>query len=202
MRESAEPVTLGGYDLPEGALLMLPQWVLHRDERFWEDAETFDPERWERDIERPEYAYFPFSGGPRQCIGMRFARLELTMALATMVDRITLDVSIDGELSFVPSISLRPENDVTASVRRISRGNPTRDCCSLAPYRTLWKIIDGISAGIEARSKPLRLTPNRSSSIASRSYSSSAGPLPVFRRTLRYCVRLVRDGLFLIHSIP
>ncbi|WP_436927396.1 cytochrome P450 [Halosimplex amylolyticum] len=116
-REATDPVTIGGYDLPAGAQLMLPQWVLHRDERYWEDPDTFDPARWERDADRPEYAYFPFSGGPRHCIGMRFARLELVIALATMVDRVDLDVSVDGPLTFTPSLSLRPENDVRATVR-------------------------------------------------------------------------------------
>jgi cytochrome P450 len=93
--------------------------VLHRDERFSDEPETFDPGRWERDVDRPEYAYFPFSGGPRHCVGMRFARLELALALATMVDRVALDVSVDGPLTFTPSLSLRPENDVEATVNRV-----------------------------------------------------------------------------------
>jgi len=118
-RETTERVTLGGYELPAGTQLMLPQWVLHRDDRFWDDPDAFDPSRWERDVDRPEYAYFPFSGGPRHCIGMRFARLELTLALATMVQRVILDVSVDGPLTFTPSISLRPENDISATVHRV-----------------------------------------------------------------------------------
>ena len=117
-RETTEPVTLGGYELPAGTQVMCSQWVCHRDERVWDDPDTFDPERWERDADRPEYAYFPFSGGPRHCIGMRFARLELVLALATMVERVELDVAVDGPLTFTPSISLRPENDVTATVHR------------------------------------------------------------------------------------
>jgi len=116
-RETTEPVTLGDYELPAGTQVMCSQWVLHRDDRFWDALDTFDPGRWERDVERPEYAYFPFSGGPRHCIGMRFARLELALALATMVDRVNLDVAVDGPLTFRPSISLRPETDVTATVR-------------------------------------------------------------------------------------
>lgn len=117
-REATETVTLGGYEIPAGTQLMLPQWVLHRDDRFWDDPETFDPSRWDRDIERSEYAYFPFSGGPRHCIGMRFARLELMLALATMVGRVELDVSTAGPLTFTPSLSLRPETNVHATVRR------------------------------------------------------------------------------------
>ena len=97
---------------------MIPQWVLHRDDRFWEEPETFEPSRWEGDTDRPEYAYFPFGGGPRHCIGMRFARLELVLALATMVSRVDLDVSVAEPLTFAPSLSLRPETDIQAAVHQ------------------------------------------------------------------------------------
>lgn len=115
-RQATEPVTLDGYELPAGAQFLIPQWVPHRDERFWEDPETFDPDRWDTESERPEYAYFPFSGGPRGCIGSDFARQELTLALATMVHRVTLDVETDGPLEFIPSVQLRPATDITATV--------------------------------------------------------------------------------------
>lgn len=117
-RQAIEPVELGEYHLEAGAQFLIPQWIPHRDERFWVQPETFDPGRWSRDQERPEYAFFPFSGGPRACIGSNFARQELTLALATMVDRIELDVHADGPLRFIPSIQLRPANDITAIVRR------------------------------------------------------------------------------------
>ena len=118
-REAVTSTTLGGYEIPAGAQLLLPQWVLHRDGRFWENPDTFDPSRWTRASERPTYAYFPFSGGPRHCIGMRFARLELVLAVATMVSRVALDVSVDGELAFAPSLSLRPETPLYATVESV-----------------------------------------------------------------------------------
>jgi cytochrome P450 len=152
-REAAEAVTLDGCEIPAGAQVMMPQWVVHRDPRWWDDPETFDPSRWDseaqrapnassegrspsdkasgrsprddgersepREMDRPEYAYFPFSGGPRHCIGMRFARLELVLALATMVGHVDLDVSVAEPLTFAPSLSLRPETDVEATVRRV-----------------------------------------------------------------------------------
>jgi cytochrome P450 len=117
-RQATEPVTLAGYELPEGAQFLLPQWVLHRDERFWEDPTAFAPSRWQDPPERPEYAYFPFGGGPRNCVGAPFARRELTLVLATMVGRVELDVSADGPLRFTPSLQLRPETGIEATVTR------------------------------------------------------------------------------------
>lgn len=116
-REAIEPVTLGDYRLPGGAQLTMPQWVLHRDPEYWHSPETWDPDRWTREEDRPEYAYFPFSGGPRHCIGMRFARLELVTALAELVSHVTFDVEPIDALSFTPSLSLRPETTITATVR-------------------------------------------------------------------------------------
>jgi cytochrome P450 len=116
MRQSTESVVLGGHRLPEGAQFMLPQWVFHRDERFWEAPTAFRPSRWIDESDRPEYAYFPFGGGPRHCIGARFARLELRLALAAMVGRVDLDVSVPEPLSFVPTLSLRPAVELSATV--------------------------------------------------------------------------------------
>lgn len=117
MRQTTQPVTLGGYRLPQDAELMLPQWVLHRDDRFWESPTAFRPSRWKGERDRPEYAYFPFSGGPRHCIGMHFAWLELHLALAAMVGRVELDVSVEKPLSFAPTLSLRPETELSATVQ-------------------------------------------------------------------------------------
>lgn len=116
-RMANEPVHVGGYELPSGSSVIIPQWIPHRDERWWDNPTTFDPERWSADSERPEYAYFPFGGGPRTCIGNDFSRQELTIALATMVGHLSLEVESDGPLTFVPSIQLRPKNDMQATVR-------------------------------------------------------------------------------------
>lgn len=107
-RSTRHELELGGFQLPASAQVLCPQWVLHRDERYWDDPDRFDPDRWLDDRSRPEYAYFPFSGGPRHCLGMRFARLELTMVLATMVTRYELSVEPDGPLDLRPALTLRP----------------------------------------------------------------------------------------------
>ena len=115
-RQATEPVTLGGYELPAEAQLLLPQWPVHRDDRFWDDPTAFDPARWQTPVDRPEYAYFPFSGGPRNCIGMHFAKQELTFVVTTVLDNVELDVSVDGPLTFTPSLQLRPEPAIEAAV--------------------------------------------------------------------------------------
>jgi cytochrome P450 len=103
-RETDVSVNIGGYRLPADTYVVLPQFHVHTDERWWERPRQFDPSRWD-DIseppgDRPEYAYFPFGGGPRHCIGMRFARMELKLALATIARRCKIthtydDVGID-----------------------------------------------------------------------------------------------------------
>jgi cytochrome P450 len=117
-RQSQEPVSVGGYEFPEGAQFIMPQWVPQRDPQFWDDPEAFDPERWERETDRPQFAYFPFSGGPRFCPGKKVARQEMTIALAEMVGNVTLDVEVDGEIELTPSMTLRPKTDHRATVRR------------------------------------------------------------------------------------
>ncbi|ELY55635.1 cytochrome P450 [Natronolimnohabitans innermongolicus] len=98
-RQPHEPTTLGGYRISPESTLQLPLSSVHLDERWWHDAESFRPDRWLPEAEqngdwnrdRPEYAYFPFGGGPRHCIGMRFAMTELQLVLATMVRRMEFE---------------------------------------------------------------------------------------------------------------
>ncbi len=87
-REPQAETVLAGYRIPSGTTLQLSAYGIHRDERWWADPKTFRPERWLADTDRPEYAYFPFGGGPRHCLGMRFAMIELQLALASLVHRV------------------------------------------------------------------------------------------------------------------
>jgi cytochrome P450 len=120
-READEDVTIGGYRVPEDTFVVLPQFHVHTDGRWWDDPEQFDPARWD-DIsdppgDRPEYSYFPFGGGPRHCIGMRFARMELTLALATIARncRITHD---HDDVSIDVGSTVHPGETVRATFRR------------------------------------------------------------------------------------
>jgi len=90
-REPLEETVLGGYRIPSDATLQLSAYGIHRDGRWWSEQASFRPERWLEDRERPEYAYFPFGGGPRHCLGMRFAMIELQIALAALARRVEFD---------------------------------------------------------------------------------------------------------------
>jgi cytochrome P450 len=107
-REATEDVQLGGYTIPEGDVLYLPQWVIHRDERWWDEPTTFRPERFaEDDPDRPSFAFFPFGAGPRRCIGESFARAEAKLAVAGLADafefeRLTETFDMHASLTAVP----------------------------------------------------------------------------------------------------
>jgi len=117
-RTPTEPVELAGYRVPPGAPIMLPQWALHRSPEHWADPEAFDPERWrsERRADRPRFAYFPFGGGPRHCIGKHLALLEAKLIVATVASDYRLRFEGEPPLSFVPSLTLHPEKEMTMRV--------------------------------------------------------------------------------------
>jgi len=107
-REAKRDVTLQGYDIPAGTTLVLTQWAVHRDPEWWDDPETFCPERFDGDADRPAYAYFPFGGGPRHCIGMRFARMEMKTVLATILNEYSLELVSDPDPDLIASTNLKP----------------------------------------------------------------------------------------------
>ncbi|MFJ3502396.1 cytochrome P450 [Streptomyces sp. NPDC090135] len=126
-----EGATIGGTPVPAGTRVWSSQWATHRDPRWYGDPEAFRPERWltgEQEGRKgdepaegaageiPEYAWFPFGGGPRVCLGTRFALVEAVLVLAVLARRFHLDVTADG-IRPVPSLTLQPDRDVLATVR-------------------------------------------------------------------------------------
>ena len=113
-RQPTKPVTLGGYDIGPEAQLTIPQYLVHRDERWYDDPDAFQPERWTDafEAELPDYAYYPFGGGPRHCIGMRFARMEAKLALATIAQRFRFEAVTDPPLDLAMRITLSPADPV------------------------------------------------------------------------------------------
>ena len=109
-RRVLEDYGVGAYVLPAGSIVLLAQSVTHADPRFFPDPERFDPDRWtpEAEAERPKFAYFPFGGGPRVCIGEQFAWMEGILLLATLGRAWRLRLSPGQVVATQPIITLRP----------------------------------------------------------------------------------------------
>ena len=116
-RRAIEGHTIDGHHISPGSLVIVSQWVVHHDPRWWPNAEAFEPERWleptgNREAgtgnrSRPKYSYFPFGGGSRICIGESFAWTEAILLLATIAQRWTFSPMSTPELE--PRITLRPK---------------------------------------------------------------------------------------------
>ena len=115
-----EPYQFRGFTIPPGASLIAPQMVVQRDPRFWPDPERFLPERFTTQEARPKYAYFPFGGGSRQCIGEALAWMEGVLTLATIARewRLLPAPGAPAELPILASVNLRPKGPVPVLLER------------------------------------------------------------------------------------
>lgn len=111
-RQTAEADELGGYRIAPGSIVGVCPYVLHRNPRLWDNPEGFDPDRFapDRAQERPRYAYLPFGGGPRTCIGNHFAMMEAQIILAMVVREHALDLVPEHPVVVDPCITLRPKH--------------------------------------------------------------------------------------------
>ncbi|GAC1432555.1 MAG: cytochrome P450 [Ktedonobacteraceae bacterium] len=111
-RRAIEDFEMGDYRFPAGTLFGMSQWVLHRMPELWGDAEAFRPERWDplEAKKVPQWAYFPFGGGPRICIGMPFAQLEAKLLLTTILQHYTPQLVPGFQVELQPLITLRPRH--------------------------------------------------------------------------------------------
>ena len=110
----------GEFVIPAGSNVVLSQWVVHHDPRWWPDAESFLPERWlgEGDAARPKFAYFPFGGGPRVCIGEQFAWMEGTLILALLAQDWQPQLADGFQVAIEPLITLRPKNGMRMLLKK------------------------------------------------------------------------------------
>ncbi len=115
-REALEDVTIGPYKLRKGTMVFFSQYIVHRDPRWFPHPDRFWPERFtaEAKAARPRFAYFPFGGGGRQCIGESFAWMEATLALATLAQRWSLALVPGQTIEPQPKITLRPKSGIRA----------------------------------------------------------------------------------------
>jgi cytochrome P450 len=113
-REAIAECEVGGYRMAAGTTALMSQWIVHRDHRYHEDPERFDPDRWTAQYEKalPRFAYFPFGGGPRQCIGASFAMTEACLILAAVAQRFKMELAPGQRVEPYASITLRPEKGI------------------------------------------------------------------------------------------
>ena len=113
---------IGGYLVPKKSLVLMSQYVMHRDPRYFADPLRFDPKRWspqEREA-RPQFSYFPFGGGPRRCIGEGFAWMEGILLLATLAQHWQMRLAPNHPVEIKPVMTLRPKHGMQMIVTRRS----------------------------------------------------------------------------------
>ncbi|HYD40681.1 MAG TPA: cytochrome P450 [Anaeromyxobacter sp.] len=117
-REALAPDRFGEYALPAGAAVSISPYLLHRDPRFWEAPERFDPDRFLPAMVagRHRYAYLPFAAGPRMCIGNAFATMEMQVVLAMVASRYRLTPVPGRPVELDPSVTLRPRRGLWMNV--------------------------------------------------------------------------------------
>jgi cytochrome P450 len=120
-REAARDTTIGDYEIPQGTVVTISQWVMHRHPQYFANPDAFEPERWTENFEKqlPRGVYIPFGDGPRVCIGKGFAQMEAVLLLATISQRFELDLEPGFEIVPQPSITLRPATGIRVQLKQI-----------------------------------------------------------------------------------
>jgi cytochrome P450 len=119
-RRAITDCEIGGYNVPAGTIVLMSQWVLHRDPKLFENPSQFLPERWTPQFESslPKISYFPFGGGVRRCIGDGFALLELVLGLATIGQRWRFRIEDPNRVVPRPALTLRLKNGLPVTLER------------------------------------------------------------------------------------
>lgn len=119
-RRALVDVTIGGMPIKKGEQVWMNQWSVHRDARFYPNPQRFDPDRWLGDMQKrlPRYAYFPFGGGPRLCIGNAFAMMEAVLLLATFARSYRLTLVPGHPIEALTAVTLRPKHGVKVRLHR------------------------------------------------------------------------------------
>ena len=119
-RESVRDCEIGGCRVPGRTTVYISPWVMHRDPRFFDEPERFSPERWTDEYMKrlPKFAYLPFGGGPRVCIGAGFAMMEAALLLATIAQRVQLSLAPGQRITPWPTITLRPRPGIFVIARK------------------------------------------------------------------------------------
>jgi cytochrome P450 len=119
-REATTDLELGGYRVKRGYTILMSQWVSHRNPEYFPEPEEFRPERWENGLAKriPKFAYYPFGGGQRICVGNTFALMEAAIILAAVGQRYRFTLNPDAVIGIKPQITLLPANGIPATLQR------------------------------------------------------------------------------------
>ena len=125
-RKAVNDVQIGDYWIPKDSYVLVSQYAMHRDPRWFPDPFSFKPERWSSEfkVSIPRYAYFPFGGGPRQCIGEPFAWMEGVLVLATIAQRWQLKLVAGHHTELDALITLRPKHGMPVTLHRRNGHSP------------------------------------------------------------------------------
>ena len=117
-REATTELELGGYRVKRGYTVLMSQWVNHRDPKYFPDPDRFMPERWLDGLATrlPKFAYYPFGGGQRLCIGSHFAIMEAVIVLATVGQKYKFTLDPDAVIDIMPQITLPPKYGMPATL--------------------------------------------------------------------------------------
>ncbi len=118
-RQAINDCEISGFRIPAKAQVFAFQWVTQRDPRFFDEPKEFLPDRWTEEFaaQLPKYAYFPFGGGPRACIGNTFAMMEIVLCLATIGQKYRFSLVADENVEILPAMSLRPRHGIEVVVQ-------------------------------------------------------------------------------------
>lgn len=127
-REATSDFAIGGYPVARGTEIVVSPWVIQRDPRYFRDPETFDPDRWSNGLASrlPRFAYFPFGGGPRLCLGRSFATMETLLVLAVIAQRFRLELVSGAPVVPDPVPTLHPKNGLPMIVRSRFGEDPSK----------------------------------------------------------------------------
>jgi cytochrome P450 len=122
-REAVSDAQISDVAIPKGCIILISQWVMHRNPRYFDNPEAFEPDRWEDDLEKklPRGVYIPFGDGPRVCIGKGFALMEAVLLLATISQHFQIDLVPDAPIVPQPSITLRPEQGISVKIHSLDQ---------------------------------------------------------------------------------
>jgi cytochrome P450 len=118
-RRPTEKIAIGGYDIRPGSSILMSPYVTQRNERWFVRPEQFEPERW-RNSSIPKFAYFPFGGGAKMCIGEAFARMEGVLVLATVIQRWRLRRIGQNDIGMRSAVTLRPDGPLWMRAERVA----------------------------------------------------------------------------------